>query len=90
MHNFCEPDRCHLDENQVRMQIKHNKAKAEKIKDIPNPVYSYSNGECEYIGSVLTSHIHGNLPDDLVENKRPVIFSVYHKIQGNLHKNIFN
>ena len=66
------------------MQTKRNKAKEENLNNIPDPVYSYNNGECEYVGSVLTSHIHDNLPDDLVQNKIQVIFSVYHKIQGNI------
>ena len=66
------------------MQTKRNKVKEENLNNIPDPVYSYNNGECEYVGSVLTSHIHDNLPDDLVENKIQVIFSAYHKIQGNI------
>ena len=84
LHSFCELERCHLDKNLVRMQTKRNKAKEENLNNIPDPVYSYSNGECEYVSSVLTSHIHDNLPDDLVQNKIQVIFSVYHKIQGNI------
>lgn len=82
--NFCELEGYYLDENLVTMQTKRNKAKEENLNNIPDPVYSYSNGECEYVSSVLTSHIHDNLPDDLVQNKIQVIFSVYHKIQGNI------
>ena len=64
--NFCELECCHLDENLIRMQIKHNKAEKEKLKNIPDPVDSYDNGECEFVRSVLTSYINDNLPDDFV------------------------
>ena len=66
LHNFCEFECCHLDENLVRMQIERNKAEEEKLKNIPDPVYSYGNGEGEFVRTVLTSYIHDNLPDDLV------------------------
>ena len=66
LHNFCELDCCHLDKNLVRMQIERSKAEEEKLKNIPDPVYSYGNGEGEFVRSVLTSYIHDNLPDDLV------------------------
>ena len=48
------------------MQIEHNKAEKEKLKNIPDPVNSYDNGECEFVRSVLTSYINDNLPDDFV------------------------
>ena len=48
------------------MQIERSKAEEEKLKTIPDPVYSYDNGEGEFIRSVLTSYINDNLPDDLV------------------------
>ena len=48
------------------MQIKHNKAEKEKLKNIPDPVDSYDNGECEFVRSVLTSYMNDNLPDDFV------------------------
>ena len=66
LHNFCELESCHLDENLVRMQILRNKAEEEKLKNFPDPVYSYDNGEGEFVRSVLTSYINDNLPDDLM------------------------
>ena len=66
LHNFCELESCHLDENLVRMQIVRNKAEEEKLKNFPDPVYFYNNGEGEFVRSVLTSYINDNLPDDLV------------------------
>ena len=48
------------------MQIEHNKAEKEKLKNIPDPVNSYDNEECEFVRSVLTSYINDNLPDDFV------------------------
>ena len=66
LHNFCELESCHLDENLVRMQIVRNKAEEEKLKNFPDPIYSYDNGVGEFARSVLTSYINDNLPDDLV------------------------
>ena len=66
LHDFCERECCHLDENLVWMQIERSKAEEEKLKTIPDPVYSYDNGEGEFVRSVLTSYINDNLPDDLV------------------------
>ena len=66
LHSFCELECCHLDENLVGMQIERSKAEEENLKNIPDPVYSYGNGEGEFVSSVLTSYIHDNLPDDLV------------------------
>ena len=48
--NFCQLEGYHLDENLVTMQTKRNKAKEEKLKNIPDPVYSYNNGKCELVG----------------------------------------
>ena len=48
--NFCELEGYYLDENLVTMQTKRNKAKEEKLNNIPDPVYSYNNGECEFVG----------------------------------------
>ena len=48
--NFCELEGYYLDENLVTMQTKRNKAKEEKLNNIPDPVYSYNNGGCEFVG----------------------------------------
>ena len=48
--SFCELEGYYLDENLVTMQTKRNKAKEEKLNKIPDPVYSYNNGECEFVG----------------------------------------
>ena len=48
--NFCELEGYYLVENLVTMQTKRNKAKEEKLNNIPDPVYSYNNGECEFVG----------------------------------------
>ena len=63
---FCKIECCDLDENLVRMQIQRNKAEEKTLKNIPDPFYSYHNGECEFVRSVLPSYIIDNLPDDLV------------------------
>ena len=47
------------------MQIQRNKAEEKTLKNIPDPFYSYHNGECEFVRSVLPSYIIDNLPDDL-------------------------
>ena len=48
--NFCELEGYYLVENLVTMQTKRDKAKEEKLNNIPDPVYSYNNGECEFVG----------------------------------------
>ena len=48
--NFCELEGYYLVENLVTMQTKRNKAKEEKLNNIPDPVYSYNNGECKFVG----------------------------------------
>ena len=58
LHDVCElVECCH--------QIECNKAGEEKLKNIPDPVYSCSNGEGEFVCSVLTSYINDNLPNHL-------------------------
>ena len=48
--NFCELEGYYIVENLVTMQTKRNKAKEENLNNIPDPVYSYNNGECEFVG----------------------------------------
>ena len=65
-HNFCGLEYYHLDENLVRMQTKRNKVEEEKLKNTPDPIYSYVNGDGEFVRSLLTSHIYDNLPNNLL------------------------
>ena len=55
LHNFCERHNVYVDEEQVKIQIELSKEK--EHKNVPDPIFSCSDGEGEVIRNTLTEYI---------------------------------
>ena len=63
LQNYCESDSVCLDEDFERVYLKKNREDAENFSNIPDPVYSGTTVDGQYIRDLLTSYVSHNLPN---------------------------
>ena len=65
LHNYCELQRCPLDEDLVKEQIRLNRESDELHPNLPDPLFTFDNEDGVKCRNIVTRYIKDNLPDHL-------------------------